>query len=361
MLAPNQLVDLYRSHRSDDVLSVYLDTDQRDFAQRGVWRVTLKNRISEERASAKDPEAFDEAYAHLAQFMEPDGNGFLTGRGWAGFATPEGCIYAEALPVPMPDLVRWEPGLRVAPYARALKQARPVVAVLVDSRHAAIRTYRMGALSDGDQLHADTYIGDLTDVNVSKRAHGHSGVRGKTGADAAQRLLEVERDRLIARVAEEVLTEAGRDGIVVVGGVERAAEALRKELNGLGEHRLEVESTLSFDMSAAELRDAVERVASEMSARDQQRVVERAIDSARSEGDACLGQEETERALIEKRVGTLLVSDTLRKDDPDRTDHLEGAAFEQGATVMEMSRAAGARLDQEGGGVAALLRYRIRP
>lgn len=361
MLAPNQLVDLYRSHRSDNVLSVYLDTDQHDFAERGKWRIALKNRLSEERAKASDPTAFDEAYAQLAEWLEPDGNGFLTGRGWVGFATPERCIYAEALPVPMPDLVRWEPGLRVAPYARALKQARPVVSVLIDSRHAAVRRYEMGALSDGEKLHADTYIGDLTDVNISKRAHGHSGVRGKTGTDAAQRLLEVERDRLVARVAEEVTAEAGLHGIVVVGGAERAADALRKELDGLGENRLRVESSLNFDMSDAELRDAVERIASEMSARDQQRILERAIDDARSEGDACLGEEETERALIEKRVGTLLVSDRMRQERPDRTDHLEGAAFEQGASVVEMSREAGALLDREAEGVGALLRYRIRP
>lgn len=360
MLAQNQLVDLYRSHRDDQVLSVYLDTDQRDFAERSKWRVALKNRLSEERAKASDKESFDEAYAQLRAWLEPDGNGFLAGKGWVGFATPQTCIYAEALPVPMPDLVRWEPGLRVAPYARALKQARPVVVVLIDSRHAAIHRYEMGALTDGEELHADTDIGDLTDINIAKRGVDHSGVRGKTATDAAQRLHEVERDRLVLRVAEEVRAEAGRAGIVVLGGSERVAEALHKQISGLGEHRLVVAHGLTFDMSPAELRRAVEGIASDVSADDQCRVLEQAIDLAKSQGDACLGQKDTERALVEKRVATLLVSDTLRRERPDRADHLEGAAFEQGAAVVEVSRDAGERLDREGEGVGALLRYRVR-
>lgn len=359
MLTSNELVELYRTHRDQPVLSVYLDADQHDFAERSKWRITLKNGLAEERAKADEPELFDRAFEKLEESFEAAGRGFLSGRGWVGFATPEQRLYAEGLPVPMPNLVRWEQGLRVAPYARALKQSRPVVAVIADSRRARILRYRMGTLAERSRLQADTYLGDLTDVNVAKRASDHSGVRGKTGTDAAQRFLEVERDRLLGRVTAAVELDAGADGFVVLGGAERTTDALRKELE-ISENRLATASGLSFDSSDAEIRDAVEAAASDLSAREHTEVVGGLIEQARANGDACLGANDTERALAEQRVRTLVVADTLREDEPDRIDHLEGAAFEQGADVVEVSGEARDQLVSGGEGVGALLRYRIR-
>jgi hypothetical protein len=359
MLTPDELVELYRAYQDRQVLSVYLDADQHDFAERGKWRVALKTEISAQRRDAPLPEGFDRAFAHLEEILEPRGTGFLEGRGWAGFATSDELLYAEGLPVPMPNLVRWERGLRVAPYARALKQTRPVIAVLIDSRRARLIRYRTGRLTDRAQLEADTYLGDLTDINVAKRASDHSGIRGQTGRDAAHKFLQVERDRLIGRVAVEVASEAGDEGLIVVGGAERAVDALAKELSDRAADRLLTNTALSFDLSDSELRIAIEEAASELTARGQQRLLERVIDRARANGHACLGEEETERALADKRVDTLLVSDGLRRRDPDRVDHFEGAAFEQGAAVVELSRDAGGELDRAGGGVGALLRYRI--
>jgi hypothetical protein len=359
MLAQSQLVDLYRAHRDDSVLSVYLDTDQRDFAERSKWRVTLKNRLSEERRLVSDSTAFDRARDRLERRLLTDDNGFIEGRGWAGFATADECIYTEALPVPMPDLVRWETGLRVAPYARALKQSRPVLAILIDSRRAAVHRYYMGALSGGARLEVDTDVGGLTDVSVAKRATERTGVRGMTAADAAQRLSEVERDRLVARAAEDIRLHAGNDGVVVVGGADRVVSSLCQALADLGEHRVFAEKGLTFDMTSAELRERLELVASEISAADQARTLREVIAGARAGGGAELGQDRVERALVEKRVRTLIVSDGLRAGQPDRADHLEGAAFEQWASVVEVSRDAGTRLDREGEGVGALLRYRV--
>lgn len=359
MLAPDQLADLYRKNRDENVLSVYLDSDQQDFGQRDKWRIALKTAVAEQRKHASDPQLFDRAFGHLREPLDSSESGFLGGKGWVGFATSERLLHAESMPVPMPNLVRWEQGLRVAPYARALKQSTPVVAVLIDSRRARILRYRMGLLTPLDFLEADTYLGDLTDVNVAKRPSNHTGIRGKTGTDAAHRLLEVERERLVAKAAEEVHSETGHHGLVVVGGADRSVDALWKELGDLGDTRAVISSRLSFDMSDADLQKAVEEGASELSARAQSRLVERLIDDARSKGDACLGENESRRALAEARVATLVVADTLRRDDPDRIDHFEGAAFEQGATVVEVARDAGEELSREGGGIGAFLRYRV--
>jgi len=360
MLAPNELADLYRQHRDTHVLSVYLDTDQQDFAEREKWQIALKTAVAEERDKVGDPEAFDRALERLKARLDDNDGGFLNGRGWVGFATSDDLLYSEGLPVPMPNLVRWEDGLRVAPYARALKQARPVVAVVMDSRKARILRYLMGLLSQSDFLEADTYLGDLTDVGTAKRPSNHSGRRGKTGTDAAQRFLDVERERLVGRVAQELREEVGTDGLLIVGGADRTVDALVKELGDFASERRRVRPSLNFDMSDAEIRATVEAAASEISDALQQALVDELIGSARSDGDACLGEAETERAAVEGRIDTLVVSDGFRRRDPDRADHFEGTAFEHGASVVEVSRAAGERLDEEAGGTGAVLRYRVR-
>ena len=360
MLAPEQLVDLYKRYRESCVLSIYLDADQHDFAERGKWRIALKTAVAEQRERAGDAKGFDRALEHLQETLDENDGGFLSGRGWVGFATVDGLLHSESLPVPMPNLVRWEDGLRVAPYARALKQARPVVAVVIDSRKARILRYRMGLLAQRDFLEADTFLGDLTDVHVAKVASTHSGIRGKTGTDAAQNFLDVERDRLIGRVAQEVREEVGKDGLLILGGADRTVDALEKELGSFAEGRRRILSSLNFDMSDSELRDKVESMASEISQELQREILERVVDGARGDGDGCLGEDDTEQALVEARVDTLLIADSFRERNPDRADHFEGAAFEHGAKVMELSREAGEKLESEGGGVGALLRYRIR-
>ncbi len=360
MLAPEQLADLYKRHRKEPVLSIYLDADQHDFAERGKWRIALKTAVSEQRDKASDAGRFDQALAHLSEPLEESNGSFLSGRGWVGFATPEGVLHSESLPVPMPNLVRWEDGLRVAPYARALKQARHVVAVVIDSRKARILRYRMGLLSQRDFLEADTFLGDLTDVHVAKVPSNHSGIRGMTGSDAAQNFLDVERERLVGRVVEDVREEVGNEGLLVLGGAERTVDALARELGDFASNRRRVLHSLNFDMSDVQLTEAVEAAASEISAEINRQLLEHLVGEARSGGDGCLGDAETERALVEGRVDTLLIADSFRRNDPDRADHFEGAAFEHGAKVVEVSRDVADHLEAEGGGVGALLRYRVR-
>ncbi|MBT8488726.1 MAG: hypothetical protein KJO65_07895, partial [Gemmatimonadetes bacterium] len=86
MLAPEQLADLYKRHRKDPVLSIYLDADQQDFAERGKWRIALKTAVSEQREKATDAGQFDQAFGYLNEPLEESDGSFLSGRGWAGFA-----------------------------------------------------------------------------------------------------------------------------------------------------------------------------------------------------------------------------------------------------------------------------------
>lgn len=372
MLPKERLVELYEKLRETDVLSVYLDGEAHDPAERTAWSRDLDRRLKEERArveaeAADQVEAFDSAAKRVLEQLEGF-SAFLPGRGWVAFATAEALPYAESVAVPMPNLVRWERGLRVAPYVRALKQDRTVVAAVADSRKARVFTYRDGALDEQIDLLADTSVGDLSDVGSSKRGRAvegqqrtgtHSGTRGQTATDAAQRLLEEGASRLQGAVADKLQALAGSDGFAVIGGTPEVVSALSQRMAHL-EGRVLERPSLHFGMSDADVKAAIEEAASELSRGVQERLLDGVVDLARAGGKGCLGEEATDKALREHRVETLLISRALREQDPDRADHWVGGAFRQGAMVEELSGPGGDRLDAEGGGIAARLRYTVQ-
>jgi hypothetical protein len=360
MLNRDQLIELYRNHRNENVLSVYVDGDGKDPAQRRAWALELERGLASERARVESdsPEAlddFDRAKALVEERLGRYG-AFLPARGWVGFAVPNGLVYAEELPVPMPHLVRWEDGLRAAPYVRALKQDRMVVTVLVDSRKARVFTYRNGELHERADLLADSDIGDYRESSMSRRASTHTGTHGETGTDAAKRALEKSATELQGRLVQVVEELAGKDGFVVLGGIAEREAAVAGQLDHMSE-RLVVVPSMHLGMTEAEVRDAVEEAASELSRAHQGDLLATVMDLARSGGKGALGLAATEDALRGARVDTLLLTRGFRERHPDLADHFVGTAFEQGAAVEELSQESAARLDDEGEGVGARLRY----
>lgn len=363
MLTHQELVELYRSYRETPILSVYLDGKVSDFAERKAWRRRFDHEAGHARKLARarsdEPSQDLEAALELIE-AELDGfDNFLPDRGWVGFATSDGVIHSGAVRVPMPDLVRWEKGIRVAPYVRALKQERLVLTVLVDSRRARIFEYRGGELGEPENLNAETFLGDLTDMNVSKRPTAHSGVRGKTGTDAAQNFLEVGSRKMMKKLGEMIHERVGSDGHLVIGGTPEAVSHAVEQVPGNLSDRMIERSSLRLEMSEVEVRKELESAASELNQSLQLKLLDDVVDQARSGGRGALGADPVEQALREARVDTLLLSRGFMNASPDYADHLVGAAFEQHAEVEELSTEGAARLDSDGEGVAARLRYTL--
>src|SRR5690606_13597545 len=143
----------------------------------------------EERAAARA------AAALIDQELERY-DGMLPERGWVGFATEDRLWYAAPSPAPMPDLVRWEDGAHVTPYVRAMKQSRPVTALVADRRHARIFRYLHGELREEETLWSDAAL-DSASAGSAKRASTHSGSRGEPRSDAARRVEEVSTERML--------------------------------------------------------------------------------------------------------------------------------------------------------------------
>ncbi|MFP3948725.1 MAG: hypothetical protein ACOC8K_06060 [Gemmatimonadota bacterium] len=363
MLTREKLAELYGQLRGAKILSVYLDGNGKDPAERKVWRKKLDHEIEGARArledaSADEKDAFEKAASLLMAEID-EFNAFVPDKGWVGFATPEEIHYAESVPVPLPTLARWEQGIRVAPYIRGLKQDRVVAAVLLDSQRARIFEYRDGELVEPESLRADTFIGDLTDVNSSKRASTHTGTRGETGTDAAQRALEVTSERMRKKLMEVVSELVGDKGLVVIGGTPEMVSAASSSVPKAMQGRVAERPSLHVEMSTAEVKEAVEGAASELTREIQSRLVDQVIDQALANGRGSLGRESTERALLERRVDTLLLARAFIDENQDFADHCVGTAFEQHAEVEEVSGEADDRLMEAGGGIGARLRYKI--
>jgi hypothetical protein len=362
MLSHEKLMDLYRQLRQEKVLSVYLDVDQQDPAERNKWRIRLEHEVSRRRkeldGDVGERRRFEEAWGRLREQLDDFGS-FGSEKGWVGFATPDQVWYAENVPVPLTDGVFWNEGIRVAPYVRGLKHERPVVAVLIDSRRARIFRYQAGGVTEVEDCRADTFMGDLTDVNVSKRAEARTGVRGQTGTEKAQRALDTSFDRMLSHVVHSATELVEPHGFLVLGGVSEAVAAAQQTFPKSTQPRtLEVPS-LHLSMSESEVKEAIQAAASNLHQRYQEALLDQVVEAGRSGGRACLGRDETERALREMRVDTLLLSRTFIRDEPDLADRCVGAALAQDAAVEELSDEGAARLDAEAGGVGARLRYRI--
>jgi hypothetical protein len=365
MLSREQLEGLYKKLRDTDVLSVYVDGEASNPADRRAWRTVLDRNLADERRRLERdvPDAVDgfEAARELIEAELAQHKEFMPGPAWVAFATADELHHAAGVPVPMPDLVRWEAGIRAAPYVRALKQDRVVVVALADQRKARLFTYKSGRISEREDLIADLDFGDLTDATSSTRSDtqaGYSGYRGETGTDAAQRLIDQSAARMQAQLLDTIRELAGQDGFVVFGGVPQVVAALARRANQL-EGRYAERRSMHLGMTEAEVKIALEEAASDLTRSTQDALLGQVIDAARSGGKGCLGIQATKEALREGRVDALLVSRGLREREADLVDHFVGTAFDQGALVEELSASGALRLDEEGEGIGARLRYTI--
>ena len=364
MLSRDELMVLYRELQDEPVLSIYLGGGGKDPTHRGVWRRRLDNGISQAResldpASQGEREAFDDAVrlltGSLAEYED-----FLPGKGWVGFATKDRVWHAETVHVRVPDLVRWESGMRVAPYIRELKQQRAVLVVLVDSRRARVLRYQDGEVSEPAALRADTFLGDLSDSGSAHRATTRTGTRGGTATDQASRYLEVGSERLLRRLMDVVSDLMEPSDYLVLGGpqevVAGAGRMAEKPLRG----RVLEDPSLHLDLGTEEVKEAARKGASALTHLAQERLLDEVVELTGAGGKGCLGAEDTVKALEARCVDTLLLSREFIVGSPDLADRSIRMAFDQDATVKELSSGGGARLDQHGGGVGARLRYRVR-
>jgi hypothetical protein len=362
MITRKVLAELLESLGEEHVLSVYLASEATDPAARRSWHVRLKNRTRDERDRLKQeaPDqlpSFDLAVAHVEDALSVF-TGFLPERGWVGFATPAGLHLADTLPVPPPELLAWDVGPRLAPYVRNLKLRRPIVAVLIDSRSAKLFRSVNGEVEEIDTFSGHYRMNDVS-KGTRKTASTTTGVRGETKSDSATRSLGAEIERMWTEVINTVVDVAGRDSYVVFGGPAGHIGSFRASLHDELHHRSVEVPTLHVDSSAAELEDALQAAATDMTSRRQEALLEGLIQKAGGGDHAALGPKATEVHLEHGAVSTLLLSRDFLVREPRDAERLVRLAIQTGSGIEEVGGDPGARLDREAGGVGAGLRFNV--
>lgn len=361
MITTREIMSLERAARGIPTLSVYIDGSASDPAARRAWRKRLDRALRILRGTVggeHDPQRveLDRAVAHLEARL-PDRLHAVGAPGWVGFASADGVRWAGPLPVPMPSLVRWHPGIHVAPLVRALKEDRPVLLALVTHRDARLFRYHRGELESIDHLHAAAPSTGVSRARGSAPSRFHTGVRGATGADEADRQKRALLDELTRLVTRELAARAGGDGWIVVGGTPLAAKTVVRAFPSRIADRVMAMPSLLESATQAELRRAAARGASALRGARERRMVAELIERSGAGGLATTGAQDTARALEQGAVEALFVSHRLLQRRPDRSEALLHAAIAQDAEVEDVSGVAAARLDAECGGVCARLRF----
>ena len=361
MLTLVELSSLAHLLRDARVLSVYIDGATHDPAFRHVWRVELDHALKEARqsldgASHAERAAFDDSIALLEDCLAPIG-GAVGAPGWVAFVTRDRVHHAQAIPAPVPTVAVWGTGPFVTPYVRALKQNRPIAAVIADARKARMYRYAEGTLTPAAPIQAHAVRGPRLHMGNPPNPGFHGGTRGSTGHDAAQRALTEGTNRMVAAAVRSVVELAGPDGWILVGGIPAVAAQLTRALEGVASGRVRRLDSLDVHATDAQIEAAVQQGASDLrDATDLRHLAD--IVAHAGTATATLGPTSTRRALDQSSVRELLLTAQYVKEHLEEAEQAVRAALAQNAVVEVVSRNVARRLDERGG-IAARLRYRV--
>jgi hypothetical protein len=352
--------ELYRMLADQNVLSVYIAAEEHDPTERSSWRMRLSRGLDEAEQRLDDGEhgEFAMARRHLESELSSY-TGFLPGRGWAAFVTGDGVRLCAQVPATMPDRVRWRRGPVLGPWLRTAKQQRPVAVALVDSRRARLLRYQQGELTEDVDFRGDSFIDDLTDRNMSKRASTHSGVRGETATDAADRVTQQEMERLLKRAADAIAA-VGNDALIVIGGAPVAAAALRTALPAPAMQRTLVDPSLFVAMTEPELKSVIEASATAITQNLQLSTVQEVMNLAAGGDRGLLGYVGGLSAAEHGQVELLLLTPQFLAEEEDSAEELLALVLESGGAIDVVSGDAADLLDRAAAGVAMRLRYVMR-
>ncbi|MGZ7032290.1 MAG: baeRF10 domain-containing protein [Thermoanaerobaculia bacterium] len=356
-----QLSALHRSLHDQLVLSVYIDGTATDFSIQHLWRTQLDNALTDIRewlagSRHTEREDFDKCARLLDETLAQFKHGFGA-PGFVSFITRNGVVESHTLPVPVPTFAIWSTGPAVAPYMRAMKETRPVTVILADSSKAELYKYNAGKIEKLDTVRSHHVVEPPSHMGGPPRQGFHTGTRGSTGRDAAQKSLLEGRDQMVDEVVKRATAASEEDGFIMVGGIKGVAKRIIANLDAsVGGRALELKG-LDIHASNAKIAEAVKAAASELRASfDSKRIAEIA-DQAAAGGLGALGPEETRLALEQASVRDLYLTHRYLEDHAAEAEDAVRSALDQHASVEEVSHEAAEDL-QRVGGMAAGLRFR---
>jgi hypothetical protein len=362
MLTPHELNSLVRTGADANVLSVYLDARVTDPASRNAAPAAVTAAVRTARAAIRDEHdlaSFDRAAAFLEGPLSSLGGAWRE-PGWVAFLTPDGPLHTADLPVRVPTIAHWRKGPFISPYLRVVKQWRPVIVALVDSRSARLFRYACGTLTSFPEMTIEAHDGRAeTPAPPETRSTSAPAPRGALAVDRANHRRRNLFRRLTASLAARVTELAGDDGWVLVGGTSEWARFAGDALPARLADRTLVSTALHHDAGDDAIIRAAKSAATELRAATGQDLLGTLFERAGALGSATVGVPATQRALHAQAVDLLLVTPEYLRRAAREAEDIVRAALHSGGDVEVLSGDAAEQLDQDGDGLAARLRFPI--
>ena len=283
------------------VTSCYLDVDGRRFPRHVDYETRLDHlvRQAKERASGLGPQAARSIEADLDRIAAWVGGGFERSRvrGLAFFSCAADDFF-EVVESPRP--VRNEVVLNQTPHVRQLQslldEYERFLVVLVDRQRARLFRFELGELEEQTEV-----------FDAVPRRHDQGGRSAKN----IQRHTDELAHRHLKHAAE-VIFEAVQGRPVdhlVLGGPQEVVREFETLLHPYLRERVAARLSVMVTASPEEVRHAALEVECEVERRLEATLVSRLRDGVGSGNSGVAGLETTLRALVERRVDVLLVSD----------------------------------------------------
>jgi stalled ribosome rescue protein Dom34 len=232
-----------------------------------------------------------------------------------------------------------------------------VILAEVNAEGARLYRYAEGALETLEHLRAHVVTDSHDHMGSMPRQGFHTGTRGATGTDAAQRELRSGTRKMLHELARRLVTLAGAESWVVVGGTPVPAKAALSALPEALAPRTLLMPAMHIWASEAQIRDAAERGAAALQEAHDLVSVSAAIERAAQAGRGATGIDATLGALSSGAVDDLYLSDQLLERSPGEAEAAVRAALGHGARPQVVGGDAADLLNEMAHGIAARLRY----
>jgi peptide chain release factor subunit 1 len=290
------------AHRGSPVVtSCYLDVDGRRYPRHVDYEQQLDHlrRQARERAAGLDPAAIQSVEADLGRICAWVKGGFDRSRvrGLAFFCCSADGFF-EVIESPLP--VRNEIVLNDTPHVlqlESLTQAYDRFAVLlVDRQRARLFRFELGELSERTEV-----------FDAVPRRHDSGG----RSASNIQRHTDELAHKHLKHAAEVAFDELGGDPVdhLILGGPHEVVAEFEALLHPYLKERVAARLSIMVTAAPEEVRSAALEVEGELSRAAEEAMVDRLRNQVGAGNGGVAGLEPTLRALVERRVDTLLVSD----------------------------------------------------
>jgi hypothetical protein len=363
MRVPEKVLKFLKAHRSERVLSVYIDGGESDPAERRHWRVVLRQGINRERealarATREERAAFERCVAAV-EARVPAGDEMPGVPALACFCGATGELLSAPLPTRVDTSVAWRDAPRLLPFLAAHAAAPPSLVVMIDRHGASISRIVDGALQAAELFAPDALLEVGPHMGDAPRIGFHGGTRGETQTDAMQRQMREVRDRLVARVVHRLAAIADGGSFVAVGGAAEATARVMAELPPSLAGRAALVSELHKQAPAAAIPALVREALAPLIAGWQRQQVGELQRRAHTNGHAAFGVEALAVAAELGAIEELIVSAAVCQERAAEVEPMVQKALLDGASVEVATPAAAAALDEESGGIAAKLRFAL--